>query len=101
MSPMAETQCPEAYLYAWGRCDFGQLASGKDQNVAHPLPCNVVSDFNVVHASANLFNTACITGQSLSSQETHQHVCVMCSCTGQPSWVLNASVHHSMDCISA
>lgn len=63
---MAETSASEPYLYAWGRCDFGQLANGKDQNTAHPSACNVVSDFNVVHASANLFNTACITGQPLT-----------------------------------
>lgn len=65
MSEAAETHGPEPSLYAWGRCDFGQLANGKDQNIAHPVPCNVAIDFNVVHASANLFNTACITGQPL------------------------------------
>ncbi|KAK9831792.1 hypothetical protein WJX74_009408 [Apatococcus lobatus] len=72
----SQASAPQPYLYSWGRCDFGQLANGSDSYVAHPSPCSIARDFNVIHASANLFNTACITADgdlfTAGANDSHQ-----------------------------
>ena len=49
-------------MYTWGRGDFGQLANGSDQNISAPMPSGMIRDVDIVHAAANLYNTAFVTG---------------------------------------
>ena len=59
----------ESYVYAWGRGDLGQLGSGGEGSTPTPQRVQVLDRKVILHAAANLFNSAFVTGQPSPSSQ--------------------------------
>ncbi len=86
----------ESYVYAWGRGDLGQLGTGGEGSTSSPQRVQVLDRKVILHAAANLFNSAFVTGQlSLSGQGPPRLVTLSSSTQLNRLWLTSSVVDPS------